>query len=191
MSSTAAPFGLRASWHPSGQIRPENGTIASGYAVNIFKGSPIGYVADGSIAMAPAGGTGLTGAVGAFHGVEYNPTATAPRVVSNMWPASQAATAIVAWFNSDPLIRYEVQGSGSIAQTAMGAQFDWSTNDTNAGNTVTGLSSVSLNIASGAANAGLRVVGITPAPDNVFGDAFTIVQVNLSEHQFVATIAQI
>lgn len=191
MSSINAPFGLRASWHMSGRMYHEAGTIASGYAVNIFEGSPVGYIADGSIAMSPAGGTGITGAVGAFAGVEYQTVATGPRVVSNMWPASLAAVNIVSWFNADPNIRYDIQASGSVAQTAIGAQFDWSTNDTNAGNTTTGLSSVTLNIASGAANAGLRVMGITPGADNVFGDAFTVVSVLLSEHQFVAAVAQI
>jgi hypothetical protein len=54
-----------------------------------------------------------------------------------------------------------------------------------AGNTVTGLSSVSLATASlGNAAATLRVVGINPAADNVVGDAFTIVQVQIAEHAF-------
>jgi predicted aconitase len=34
----------------------------------------------------------------------------------------------------------------------------------------------------------LRVIGITPGPDNAWGDAYTIVQVQISEHQDVATI---
>lgn len=187
----SAPFGLRPAFHPSGTIRPVAGTITTGYNANIFMGSPIGIIADGSIALAAAGGTGITGACGVFQGVEYNPTATGPRVVSNMWPANTAAVNIVAYFTQDPYITYEVQCSGTLTQAAIGAQYDWSTNDTNAGNTVTGLSNVTLNVGSGAANAGLRVIGLTPGPDNVWGDAFPVVQVQLSEHQFVATVAQI
>jgi uncharacterized protein YhjY with autotransporter beta-barrel domain len=34
----------------------------------------------------------------------------------------------------------------------------------------------------------MRVIGITPGPDNNWGDAYTIVQVQISEHQNVATI---
>jgi hypothetical protein len=34
----------------------------------------------------------------------------------------------------------------------------------------------------------MRVIGITPGPDNAWGDAYTIVQVQISEHQDVATI---
>lgn len=187
----SAPFGLKPSFHPSGVIRPVVGTITTGYASNIFMNSPVGIIADGSIALAAAGGVAVAGACGTFQGVEYNPTATGPRVVSNMWPAATAAVNIVAYFTQDPTIVYEIQANATLAQSAIGAQYDWSTNDTNAGNTVTGLSSVTLNVASAAANAGLRVIGLTPGPDNAWGDPFPVVQVQLSEHQFVATVAAI
>lgn len=191
MSSINAPFGLRPAFHPSGTIRPVAGTITTGYASNIFMNSPVGIIADGSIALAAAGGVAVAGACGAFQGVEYNPTATGPRVVSNMWPASTAAVNIVAYFTQDPYITYEIQANATLTQAAIGAQYDWSANNTNSGNTVTGLSNVTLDVASAAANAGLRVVGLTPGPDNAWGDAFPIVQVQLSEHQFVATVAAI
>lgn len=191
MSSVSAPFGLRPAYHPSGTIRPKAGTITTGLNTNVFMGSPVGILADGSLALSPAGGTGATGAVGAFQGVEYNPTATSARVVSNMWPANQSAVNIVAYYTEDPYIVYEIQCSGTLTQAAIGAQFNWTTNDTNAGNTVTGLSNVALNIGSGAANAGMRVVGLTPGPDNAWGDNFPIVQVQLSQHQYVATVAAI
>lgn len=187
----SAPFGLRPSFHPSGTIRPVAGIVASGYANNIFMGSPVGYVADGSIALSPAGGSALTGAVGAFQGVEYNPTATSPRVVSNMWPASQTTTINVAYFTNDPAIVYDIQASGTLTQAAIGQQFNWSANTTASGNTVTGLSTVALDIASSAANADMRVVGLTPGPDNAWGDPFPVLQVQLSRHQFVATVAAI
>lgn len=191
MSSINAPFGLRPAFHPSGTIRPVAGTITTLYNANIFMNAPVGIIADGSIALAAAGGVAVAGACGAFQGVEYNPTATGPRVVSNMWPANTAAVNIVAYFTQDPTITYEIQANATLTQAAIGQQFDWSTNDTNAGNTVTGLSNVTLNVASSAANAGLRVIGLTPGPDNAWGDAFPVVQVQLSEHQFVATIAAI
>lgn len=191
MSSISAPFGLRPSFHGGGGlIRPVAGTIASGYNTNIFMGSPVGYIADGSIAMAAAGGTGVAGACGAFAGVEYTP-ADGRRRVGNTWPANQVATDIVAYFTVDPMITYDIQCSGTLTQAAIGGQFDWSTNGSANGNTTTGISTVALNIGSGAANAGLRVVGLTPGPDNAWGDAFPVVQVQLSEHQFVAPVAQI
>lgn len=187
---TSAPFGLRPSWHPSGQIRAVAGVIASGYASNIYMNSPVGEIADGSIALAAAGGTAVGGACGVFQGCEYEPTAVGPRVVSNMWPAGQVATKIVAYYTRDPDIVYEVQANATLARSAVGAQYDWSTNDTNAGNTVTALSNVTLNVASLAvapATAGLRVIGLTPGPDNDWGDPFPVVQVQLGEHQGRAT----
>lgn len=187
----SAPFGLRPAFHPSGTIRPVVGTITTGYANNIFMNSPVGIIADGSIALAAAGGVAVAGACGAFQGVEYNPTATGPRVVSNMWPAATAAVNIVAAFTQDPNIVYEIQANATLTQAAIGEQFDWSANTTASGNTVTGLSNVTLNVASTAANAGLRVIGLTPGPDNAWGDPFPVVQVQLSEHQFVATVAAI
>lgn len=191
MSSTNAPFGLRPAFHPSGTIRPVAGTITTGYNANIFMNAPVGIIADGSIALAAAGGVAVAGACGAFQGVEYNPTATGPRVVSNMWPANTAAVQIVAYFTQDPYITYEIQANATLTQAAIGQQFDWSANNTNSGNTITGLSNVTLDVASSAANAGLRVIGLTPGPDNAWGDTFPVVQVQLSEHQFVATIAAI
>lgn len=187
----SAPFGLRPSFHPSGTIRPVAGTITTGYVNNIFMNSPVGLIADGSIALAAAGGVAVAGACGAFQGVEYNPTATGPRVVSNMWPANTAAVNIVAYFTNDSNTVYEIQADATLTRAALGQQFDWTANTTASGNTVTGLSSVMLGVSTSAANAGLRVVGLTAGPDNEWGDPFPVVQVQLSEHQFVATIAAI
>jgi hypothetical protein len=187
---TSAPFGLRPSFHPSGNIRPVRGTITSGYASNIYTNSPVGIIADGSIALAAAGGTAVAGACGVFQGCEYNPS-IGPRVVSNFWPASTVATEIVAYFTQDPAIVYEIQGDATLAQTAVGAQYDWTANASANGSTVTGLSSIMLGVSTVAANAGLRVLGVAPGPDNAWGDPFPVLQVQLSEHQFVATVAQI
>ena len=58
-----------------------------------------------------------------------------------------------------------------------------------AGNAITGLSSQSLNVASAAANANLRLIGIVPGPDNNWGDTFVNALVQISEHQNTANIA--
>jgi hypothetical protein len=184
MSSVNAPFGLRPAFHQSGTIRPTNGTVASGYASNIYMNSPVAITTDGTLILGAAGSR----IQGAFQGVEYQLTATGPRVVSNMWPASLAATNIRAYFTKDPWITYEIQADGSLGLTNLGNQADWSTNTTSSGNTTTGLSSVAL--ATGtittSGSAGLRIVGLTPGPDNDWGDTYTIVQVQISEHQDVA-----
>jgi hypothetical protein len=191
VSTVAAPFGLRPTFHPSGTIRPNAATIASGYNTNIFQFSPIGFIATGVIAMTAVGGTGVAGACGSFQGVEYTPT-NGRRVLSNTWPANQVATEIVAYITQDPYITYAIQANASLTLAqAMGNQYDWTVNDSTAGNTTTGLSNVALDAASAAANASMRVVGLTPGPDNAYGDAFPILDVQLSEHQFVATVAAI
>jgi hypothetical protein len=46
-----------------------------------------------------------------------------------------------------------------------------------------------LGVSTTAANASMRVIGLTPGPDNAWGDAFPIVQVQISEHQNVADVA--
>lgn len=187
MSAVNAPFGLRPSFHPSGDITPTMATVTTGYGSNIYQGAPVGFIADGSVALSPAGGTGITGAVGAFQGVEYTDL-LGRRNVSNWWPSGTVGTQIVAWITQDPTIIYDIQVNGALTQAAIGAQYDWSANVTGSGSTGTGLSNVTLDNASSAATAGLRVIGLTPGPSNDWSDAFPVVQVQLSEHQFVATI---
>lgn len=41
MSSTNAPFGMRAAYSPSGIIRPVASTITSGYNTDIYTGQPV------------------------------------------------------------------------------------------------------------------------------------------------------
>jgi len=43
-----------------------------------------------------------------------------------------------------------------------------------------------LDVASSTTNASLRLIGITPGPDNNWGDTYVIAQVQISEHQNVA-----
>jgi hypothetical protein len=73
--------------------------------------------------------------------------------------------------------------------TNIGNQFNFA--NITAGSTVVGISQATLDVSSvvtSGATAQMRVIGITPGPDNNWGDAFTIVQVQISEHQNVATI---
>lgn len=185
MSTTASPFGLRPSYHPSGYIRPKVGVVASAYANNIFQYSPVAITTDGSLILAAAGAR----AIGAFMGVEYTPT-NGRRVYSNTWPANQVATEINAAYTDDPWITYTIQANGTVGQTNLGNQADWTANTTASGNTVTGLSTVALDIATLTAvgSAGMRIVGLTPGPDNAYGDTFTIVDVQISKHQNVADL---
>ena len=183
MSSVSSPFGLKPAFHPSGILRQLQGTIASGFTSDIFQFAPIAVAANGTLVPAAPGSR----AIGAFMGVEFTGT-DGRRRVGNRWEANTVGSDIVAYYTEDPYMIYEIQADGSIAQTEIGQQYDWSAQT---GNTTTGLSSVALDTATAAANAGLRIIGINPAPDNVVGDSFTIVQVQISEHQYVADIASV
>jgi hypothetical protein len=191
MSNTVnAPFGLRPAYSPSGVIRPTAFTIASGYASNIFQNQPVriapstgGGETEGTIVASAVGAD----FIGTFQGVEFTDS-DGRRRVSNKFTASQAGTDIVAYVTLDPTIVYEVQSNAALTVADIGKQFDLTAI---AGNTTTGLSSQALDVASAAANASVRLIGITAGPDNAFGDTYVIAQVQVSEHQFVADVAAI
>jgi hypothetical protein len=183
MSSVNAPMGLVPVYHPSGEIRPITGSIASGYSSNIFQYSPVAYN-NGVIELAAAGSR----AIGTFMGVQYTDT-NGRRQFSNKWPASTVATSIVCWFTSDQATVYKIQSTAALAEDDIGEQADWSTNNTSSGNTTTGLSSVTIGTPAAAGNAGLRIIGLTASPDNAWGDTYTWVNVQISEHQNTADVA--
>ena len=187
MSATNAPFGMRPSFHPSGLDRAvalPNG-IASTYSSGILKGQPVALNTSGNIIAATAG----SAYQGAFAGHEYTDL-TGRRQISNQWIASTPYTAgsEVTYYYSDPLIVYDIQCDGSLAQTAIGDQANFS--NATAGSTSTGLSqcTISSSLAGSGAVGDLRIIGLTPAVDNAWGDAYTVVQVQVSRSQYVATI---
>jgi hypothetical protein len=187
MSATNAPFGMRPAFHPSGLDRAQalaNG-IVSGYGSDILKGQPVRYVTGGTIEPAAAGQS----FAGAFAGVEFTDT-TGRRRVSNYWPASTAyqTGSCVAYFYNDPLIVYEIQADGSVAQSAIGDEADLS--NTTAGSTTTGLSQCTLSstLAGAGNSAQMRIVDLAPYPDNAWGDAYTIVRATINEAQFQASV---
>lgn len=179
MSSVASPFGLKPAFHPSGIIRQQQSTIISGFGTDIFQFSPV-RIEDTSGALQPAVAGDQT-VLGVFSGVEWTGT-DGRRRVSNRWEAGTVGTDIVAYYVGDPLMVYEIQGDGPVVQANVGDMGDYTALS---GNTVTGLSSVALDTATlDNVQATLRVVGINPAADNVVGDDFTIVQVQIAEHAF-------
>lgn len=186
MSSTSAPFGLRPAYHPSGVTRPTAMSILTGYSSNILQNQPVKIVpsstGEGTIAAAAIGDR----FIGTFQGVEWTDS-DGRRRVSNKWTASTAGTDIIAYVTVDPTIIYEIQTNATVAVTDIGKQCDFTTIGT--GSTVTGLSAMMLDVASATTNASLRIMGITPGPDNNWGDTYVIVQVQISEHQNVADVA--
>jgi len=189
MSATSAPFGLRPAFHPSGLDRAQAlaGGIPSGYASDILKGQPVLYVA-GSGVIEPVNATG-DAVSGAFAGVEFTDT-TGRRRVSNYFPANTAyqTGSCVAYFYNDPNIVYEIQAAGSVAQTSIGLDANFS--NFAAGSNVTGLSQATLNasILSTGVQGQVQVLDIAPYPDNDWGDAFTIVRVQVARRQIAAVV---
>lgn len=181
MPSTAAPFGLRPTYHPSGRIPQEVGTIASGYNTAIYQYDPVSITADGSLIL----GAVNARIVGVFLGVEYTDS-NGRRQVANHWTANLAGSDITAYFTRDQKIRYEVQSDAAVTQAMIGEQMDW---NTPSGNSTTGLSSTSLDVASSAANAGLRVLDVAKGVDNAWSDTYTNVVVEIAEHQDTADVA--
>ena len=186
MSSVSQPFGLRPVYSPSGTVRPTAYSILTGYASNILQNQPVKIVTsstgEGTIAAAAIGDR----FIGTFQGVEFTDS-DGRRRVSNKWTASQAGTDIVAYVTLDPTIVYEIQSNAALAVTDIGKQFDFTTIGT--GSTVVGISQMMLDVSSAAANASFRLLGITPGPDNNWGDTYVIAQVQISEHQNVADVA--
>jgi hypothetical protein len=187
MSATSAPFGLRPAFHPSGldRVQALAGGITSGYATGILKGQPVAYSTSsnqGTIIAATANAAWS----GAFAGVEWTDTG-GRRQISNSWPANTAyqTGSCVAYFYNDNNIVYEIQASGTMAQTSIGNEYNF--NNITAGSTTTGLSQATLNHASavGSGTQGdMRVVDLAPYQDNAWGDAYVIVRVVNARSQF-------
>lgn len=183
MSATSNPFGFRPAFHPSGIDRDTLAYLLSGYGTQLNEGQPVLLSASGYVNI---GGT--TGDLyGIFMGCEYVDATGKPNV-SCYWPAAQtvlSGTQPNAWVQADPATVYEVQADGSIPITSVGNQGN-TTNLTNA--TSSGKSQCTF--ASAMSGAGVqaqwRVVGFGQALSNTPGDAYTIVQVQLASHQFVA-----
>lgn len=185
MSQLSAPFGLRPAFSPSGCIRPGPlGTIVSAHSANIFRDQPVAIDANGFLVGAAPGAR----AIGTFQGVEYDDIEGRHRT-TDRWTANTVATNIRAFYvQAQDSIMYEIQANAALTQAALGQQYNWTALG---GSTITGISSVALDVASAGANAGLRVLGFNPGPDNEITDPFPIVLVQISEHQTVADLASI
>lgn len=196
MSSTSAPFGFRASFHNSGQIRPKAYTIASGYAADIFSGDPVKLVDAGTIQLATSDGS-RTGTVdgismlGVFAGCEYRDSLGKP-VVSPYWPASVAATDIVAYVHDDPETLFDVQydnpSSGTTVQTAVGEECDWVPSAS--GSSYTGLSATKLS-AIQATSGQFQIVGFSHNVSDALTDAYVVATVRINEHHYKASVNSI
>jgi hypothetical protein len=215
MSTTFKPFGLKPVYHPSGLDRavPFVGTntfvagtsysapysLSSGQS--FYQYQPVGLTASGQLTIA-ATAAATSPVYGVFDGVEYTTAEGRRTLGKNASKATlDAATSIVFWIFQDPALVYEAQVQGSATTAAIGSQYNFSaaTGYTTADGYVIGVggagfSTTALNataVASGAQGQ-VRVVGLGrevayPTGElNAWGDAFTIVQVQIANNSFVA-----
>lgn len=186
MTATNMPFGLRPAQHPSGLDRTVRGQIVSGYAANIYFNDPVKLASTGYLQIA-----GSTGAlIGTFMGCEYRDTLNKP-VFSNFWATGTTtfgSADVTAWHTRDPACIYEIQANGSLAMSASGSQAHMTAIGTTVG--IAGFSQATLDTATltNSGQAQLRILDIGYYVDNAWGDAFTLVRVQISLHQDVAAI---
>ena len=194
MSSTSAPFGFRASFHNSGQMRPKAYVIASTYAANIFSGDPVKLTDNGVIQLGTSDGTrsGTTDGVsllGIFAGVQYL-DATGKPTISPFFPSGTTGTEITAWVYDDPETLFDVQynnpSAGTTVQTAVGEECDW-TVASPGGSTQTGLSNTYLT-AIQATSGQFQITGFGYEINDSLTDAYVVVSVRINEHHYKAAV---
>lgn len=193
MSATYAPFGLKPVYHPSGLVRSLNYTGAYDTADTFYSGTPVSLTNAGSAStlnVAANTASSTDRLLGVFAGVEYT-DASGRRTVSKWFgPALGTATDITFWIHQDPDIVYEMQANGSVANTAVGQQYNFTavTSGQIIGNGGLGTSTAAMstvNVAPGAQGQ-VEVVGLGREIDNAWGDTYTIVQVKLANPDFAA-----
>ena len=194
MSSISAPFGFRASYHNSGQMRPKAYAIASTYAANIFSGDPVKLTDNGVIQLGTSDGTrsGTTDGIsllGIFAGCQYYDASGKP-TISPFWPSGASGTEIIAWVYDDPETLFDVQynnpSTGTTVQTAVGEECDW-TVASPGGSTQTGLSNTYLT-AIQATSGQFQITGFGYEINDSLTDAYVVVSVRINEHHYKAAV---
>lgn len=189
MSATAAPFGVRAVYHPSGTIRTRTLTgFTSIPSSAVYKGDLIKLTGDGAIASII---TANDASYGIFDGCRYT-DATGKPTYSPYWPASLSGVTNIEWYviPFDPMLECEIQANGTVAVTAIGDSADMVMAT---GNTNTGISGSSINstLKGAAAVGNFRILGLAPYEGNAWGDAYPILRVQIAKSQILTEVNSI
>jgi hypothetical protein len=189
MATTATPMGaeptdtLSASGSFTGKVRHIK--VASGYGTAIFYGDFVKLVNTGTVEK-DTGTTTLT-PVGVFVGCAFTSPTTDELTFSQTFPASTAASDIVAYVVDDPNVLMRMQSDEAIAQTGLGnnvavVQTAGSTSIGRSKNAVDGSSIATTNTLP------LRIIDFVDGPTSAVGDAFTDVIVKFNAgHQYSNT----
>ena len=194
MATVAAPYGLR----PVNLIggRPFAGStrqipITSGYATNIYNGSIVSILTNGTIGIVTTNGDNSTpfpaGTIGVFVGCSYT-DATSGFRQSQYWPSGQVASDAVAYVVDDPDTLFQCQADGAITQTDLGQNTHLAAvQSTSTGSTTTGNSNTAV-AATTATTSGFafRIVDFVESVDSAVGDDYTdvLVKFNPGAHSY-------
>lgn len=189
MATTATPMGaeptdtLSASGSFTGKVRHIK--VASGYGTAIFYGDFVKLVNTGTVEKDT--GTATLTPVGVFVGCAFTSPTTGELTFSQTFPASTAASDIVAYVVDDPNVLMRMQSDEAIAQTGLGnnvavVQTAGSTSIGRSKNAVDGSSINTTNTLP------LRIIDFVDGPNSAVGDAFTDVIVKFNAgHQYSNT----
>ncbi|MCG3774465.1 MAG: hypothetical protein JW395_1288 [Nitrospira sp.] len=187
MSTSATPNGLIPINKVGGS--PNNGAlrlikIASGYAANVFSGDVVKIVTAGTIEKDT--GTATATPCGVFAGCTFTDPNSNTKVFKQYWPTGTVAADAMAYVVDDPNQLFQIQGSATVAQAALGAN---AALVQGSGSTTTGVSAVSLDASSVATTATLplRIVDFVVGPSSAVGDTYTDCIVKFNTHAYVTT----
>lgn len=213
MSTTFKPFGLKPVYHPSGLDRAvpfigtnsfsTGGVFSAPYSITagqaFYQYQPVTLNSTGQLGIAPT--SAISGTVyGVFDGVEFTDSQGRRSVAKWIsYEALAASTQIVFWIFQDPSLVYEAQVNGSAGTDSIGKQYEFdgtsgssTTDGTSIGVGGAGFSTTALAASASSSQGQVRVVGLGrevayPAGENnAWGDAYTIVQVQIANNSFVA-----
>lgn len=184
MANTNAPRGFVPVRHlTGGQITLREFSIASGYNTALGAGDPVELTGTGTNIQLAASGN--VDNLGVFAGVRYT-NSSGQRVYSGYWPANTTGTNIVALVYADPMIVYTIQGD-SVAAGDVGALADW-TAGTPSATTQQSTTYLAVNGATGTTGKSVRILGLSPKPNNNYG-AYAKLEVVFAEHALLTAAA--
>jgi len=191
MANKDASFGLKPVKMIGGA--PYNGgqsryRIASSYGTAIYQGDLVMQVTGGGVEIHAVGGT--VPLIGVFNGCSYTDPTSGEQVFKNYYPASTAASDIIANIIDNPMVVFEIQADEAFPVADLLGNFD--TIKTNSGSTKTGISGDEVDVSTGATTATLplKVIDISQDPNNQdVGSSNTNVYAVIQNHVFGAKAA--
>ena len=180
MSASATPHGAV----PVGSLvscaynaKVTHNKIKSAYGTSIFYGDIVKWADDNpNTTIAKDTGTTACTPIGVFLGCAYTDPTTNQFTPNQYFPASTAASDIVAYVASDPFVIMQMQCDGAADQDDLGKNCALVQT---AGSTSIGRSKNSVDISTVATTATLpvKIIDFVDGPDSAIGDAYTEVLV--------------